>query len=452
MKAAFIGIPRFCRNKVAFFRGDGDVCFVREEADITSDLGLSSRQPARSLFTIQRVGFGHWEAAMRIKSHAAAPTAALALGLFVTLPACIVIDAIITAAPFASAASGNLGFMSPAMAEPAILTKRQSDALQTYNDAVKNFEQVLGQRRAQINSKQPLPNLPGQALYLARNNVMSAYKDLTDALPSRIGRPNKFGIPPAYFDADSEPLLDEYTKLFDLMDAPPANAQKSDTPFKDVVDLAIAIARARGLDADNAEAAGRVSLGMFFAETNGNQNIGNARSNKYKGSFQTGPSEDQNGRTKWAAIKPSIAALDPALSLRDDKEEARAGHMDHRFNHWTAVRDGLMNAHADIFPQVAAIVKTLPSPIDQMKLFELIQIVPTPTRSALKSGNLLNYKISDPTIMGYLRNNSIFAYGQADRARASATFREILDAMWLFNAKFERALAIFDEIKGQKKG
>jgi hypothetical protein len=101
---------------------------------------------------------------------------------------------------------------------------------------------------------------------------------------------------------------------------------------------------------------------------------------------------------------------------------------------------------------VAAIVKTLPSPIDQMKLFELIQIVPTPTRSALKSGNLLNYKISDPTIMGYLRNNSIFAYGQADRARASATFREILDAMWLFNAKFERALAIFDEIKGQKKG
>ena len=111
-----------------------------------------------------------------------------------------------------------------------------------------------------------------------------------------------------------------------------------------------------------------------------------------------------------------------------------------------------MNAHAEIFPQVAAIVKTLPSPIDQMKLFELIQIVPTPTRSALRSGNLINYKISDPTIMGYLRNNSIFAYGQADRARASATFREILDAMWLFNAKFERALAIFDEIKGQKKG
>ena len=389
---------------------------------------------------------------MGIKRHAAAPTAALALGLFFTPPVCIAIDAIITTAvPLASATSGNLGFMSSALAEPATLTKRQSDALQTYNNSVKTFESMLGQRRAQINSNQLLPNLPGQALYLARNNVMSAYKDLTDALPSKIGGPNKFGIPPAYFDAGSEPLLDEYMKLFDLMDAPPVNAQKPDTPFKDVVDLGIAVARAKGLDAANAEAAGRISLGLFFAETNGNQNIGNARSNKYKGSFQTGPSEDQNGRAKWAAIKKSIAAFDPALSLRDDKEEARAGSMDHRYNHWTAVRDALAGAHADLFPQVTAIARILPNPIDQMKLFELIQIIPTPTRSALKSGNLLNYRISDPTIMGYLRNNSIFAFGQADRARTSATFREILDAMWLFNAKFERALSIFGEIRAQKK-
>ena len=109
-----------------------------------------------------------------------------------------------------------------------------------------------------------------------------------------------------------------------------------------------------------------------------------------------------------------------------------------------------MNAHADIFPQVPAIVKTLPDPIDQMKLFELIQIIPAPTRSALGSGNLLNYRISDPTIMRYLRNNSMFAFGQADRARTSATFREILDAMWLFNAKFEQALARFKEIKARK--
>jgi hypothetical protein len=387
---------------------------------------------------------------MGIKSHTAAPTAALAFGLFFTPPVSIAIDAIITTvASLVPAAIGNLSFMSLAMGQPGTLTKKQSDALNTYNNAISDFESILGQRRAQINSNQRLPNLPGQALYLARINMMSAYKDLTDALPSKIGGPNKFGIPPAYFDASKEPLIDEYRALFDLLEAPPANAQKSDTPFKDVVDLAFAIARAKGLDATNAEAAGRISLGLFFAETNGNQNVGNGRSNKYKGSFQTGPSEDQNGRNKWAAIKTSIAAFDPALSRRDDKEEARVGNLDHRFNHWTAVRDGLMNAHADLLPQVTAIAKTLPNPVDQMKLFELIQIIPTPTRSALKSGNLVNYQISDPRIMGYLRNNSIFAFGQTDRARTSATFREILDAMWLFNAKFERALSKFDEIRAR---
>ncbi len=390
---------------------------------------------------------------MGITSRAAATTTALALGLVFTPPVSIAIDAIInTVASLAPAAIGHLGLISAAMGQPAALAKKQSEALKTYNDALKNFQSILVQRRAQIDSNAPLPNLPGQALYLARNNMMSAYKDLTDALPSKIGAPNKFEIPPAYFDAANEPLLDEYVNLFALMDAPPINAQKSDTPFKDVVDLGIAIARAKGLGAANAEAAGRISLGLFFAETNGNQNIGNARSNTYKGSFQTGPSEDQNGRKKWAAMKRSIAALDPALSLRDDREEARVGDLDHRLNHWTAVRDALMSAHADLFTQVTAIVNTLPNPIDQMKLFELIQIIPTPTRSALKSGNLLNYRISDPTIMGYLRNNSIFTFGHADRARTTASFREILDAMWLFNAKFEKALGKFDEIKARQKG
>src|SRR5712691_8968583 len=337
-----------------------------------------------------------------------------------------------------------------AQGQPAALTKSQSDALNTYNKAVNDFKSVLRQRRAQINSNQQLPNLSGQALYLARNNMMSAYRDLTDAVPSKLGRPNKFGIPPAYFDADNEPLLDEYTNLFNIMQAPPVNAQNSNTPFNDVVDLGKGIGRAKGLDAANADVAGRISLGIFFAETNGNQNIGNARSNKYKGSLQTGVSEDQNGQKKWAAIKRSITALDPALSGRDDKEEARVGNLDHRLNHWTAVRDALMNAHAELFPQIPAIAKTLANPIDQMKLFELIQIIPSPTKSALRSGNLAKYTISDPTIMGYLRNNSIFTFGQADRAKTSATLREILDAMWLFNDKFERAVSNFNEIKPQQ--
>jgi hypothetical protein len=384
--------------------------------------------------------------AMRIKNKCA--VAAVALGLFFMPPLSADIDATVKAvAPRVASAIANAGFMSGARAQGGALSKKQSDALETYNDAVKNFELILTQRRTQINSKRSLPNLPGQALYLARINMMSAYKDLTDAVPSKIGRPNKFEIPAAYFNADNEPLIDEYRRLFDLMEAPPENAQKSDTPFKDVVDLATAIARGKGLDAANAQAAARVSLGIFFAETNGNQNIGNARSNKYKGSMQTDPSEDRRGQRKWAALKPSIAAFDPALSLRDDKEEARAGTLDHRYNHWTAVRDGLMSAHADIFPHLPAIVKMLPDPIDQMKFFELIQIIPTPTISALRSGTLVDYRISGATNIGYLRNNSIFAFGQADRARTSATVREILDAMWLFNAKFEKALARFDEIR-----
>jgi hypothetical protein len=356
----------------------------------------------------------------------------------------------LTAVLLVVGAIAHVGFTSPAAGQVVPLTKTQSDAMNSYNDAVSRFKSVLRQRRAQIDSKQPLPDLPGQALYLARNNMLSAYKDLTDVLPSRIGRSNKFKIPPAYFDADNDPLLDEYAALFNIMQAPPNYAQKSDTPFKDVLDLGIAIARAKGLDRSNAEVAGRISLGLFFAETNGNQNIGNARSNTYKGSLQTGISEDHIGQQRWAAIKGAIAAFDPALIARDTEEEKRAANLDHRFNHWTAVRDGLMSAHADLLRQIPALVKALPDPIDQMKVFELIQIVPSPTRAALRSGNLLSYRISEPTIMGYLRNNSIFTFGRADRTRTSATFREILDAMWLFNDKFERASLKFDEIKSQR--
>jgi hypothetical protein len=376
--------------------------------------------------------------AVSLRARAAARAAALALGLLTI--------------SWLLAGIGDLSFVSRARGQPAAPTASQSDALNTYNNAVHDFKSLLSQRHAQINSKEPLPNLPGQALYLARNSMISAYKDLTDAVPAKIGRPNKFGIPPAYFDADNEPLLDEYVSLFNIMQAPPANAQSSDTPFKDVVSLGTAIARAKGLDAAHAEMAGRISLGLFFAETNGNQNIGNARSNTYKGSLQTGVAEDQNGKRKWAAIKASVAALDAALGARDSREEARVGSLDRRFNHWTAVRDGLMNAHADLFPQIPAIAKAMPNSIDQMKVFELIQIIPSPTRAALGSGNLAGARVSDPKIMGYLRNNSMFTFGRVDRARTSATFREILDAMWLFNDKFERALSKFNEIKaGQKE-
>ncbi len=333
-------------------------------------------------------------------------------------------------------------------AQPTAFTQAQLDALEAYDKALNQFKSILAERGTQITSHQSLPNLPGQALYLARVNVMSTYKDLTDELPSRIGKPNKFGIPPAYFDADIEPLVDEYRNLFNIMEAPPANAQNSVTPFEDVADLGTAIAQAKGLDGTDIGVAARISLGLFFAETDGKQNVGNARSNAYKGSLQTSQLEDRAGQKKWAKLKTSIKSF--GLVARDESEEARIGNLDHRLNHWTAVRDGLANAHADLFPQIPAIMETLPDPVDQMKVFELIQIIPTPTRAALRSASFIEYRISEPRIMGYLRNNAIFAFGQADRAKKSANFGEILAAMWLFNNKFERALAKFNQIRGGK--
>src|SRR5262249_44167183 len=146
---------------------------------------------------------------------AAARAAALVLFL---PPVSGAIDGI--AAMGTSPASGGIahvGLVSPAAAQPAALTPSQSEALNAYNSALSRFKAVLNERRAQINARQPLPTLPGKALYLARTGVIGAYKDLTDALPSKIASPNKFVIPPAYFDADNEPLIDEYLALFNVM-------------------------------------------------------------------------------------------------------------------------------------------------------------------------------------------------------------------------------------------
>ncbi|MFA5901355.1 MAG: hypothetical protein WC829_19810 [Hyphomicrobium sp.] len=363
-------------------------------------------------------------------------------GLFLTIGSLCVLHAV-----------GSFSLIEPVQAqEAATLTREQADAQATYDAAVVDFKKIIAERRAQIDGKKKLPSRPGQALYLARVKVMSSYKDLTDVLPSRIGRPNKFNVPPAYFDAAIEPLIEQYAALFRVLQAPPANAQASATPFKDVVDIGTVIARAEGLDEKTAEKAGEISLGLFYAETNGRQNIGNARSKTYMGSLQTGVSENGKGARKWAAIKGKVRKLNPDVAARDDKEEARSRGHDQRYNHWTAVRNGLMNAHAELFGQIPEIVKMVPDDIDQMKLFELIQIIPTPTRAALASGDFENYRITDPKIMGYLRNNAVFTFGKKDRAKKTATYREILDGMWLFDDKFKRAQATFKEVKSGKPG
>jgi hypothetical protein len=348
-------------------------------------------------------------------------------------------------------AAGVDAFRSATTVGAQALQKQQpTAAVAAYHKALRAFRAILAERRRQIGAKEKLPGRPGQALYLARVQLMSTFKDLTDLVPARIGRGNKLGIPPAYFDAANEPLIDEYVALFEILQAGPADAQASATPFKDVADLGRAIARAKRLDAATVDAAGRIALGIFFAETNGLQNVGNARSDKYKGSMQAGVAEDASGRRAWAVLLPRVAALDPAVAARDAKETQRIGDGDQRFNHWTAVRNGLMHGHAELFARIPAIAKLLPDEIDQMKLFQLIQIIPSPTKAALRSGSFETARVSDPKIMGYLRNNSILAFGKADRARTSAGFREILDAMWLFTEKFERARAIYAEIKAGK--
>jgi hypothetical protein len=339
-----------------------------------------------------------------------------------------------------------IGGVTSAHAQQRALSREQRRAQAAYNAALEDFKAILAKRQAQIIMGEKLPPRPGQAVYLARIKVMGTYKDLTDAIPERIGRSNKFNIPPEYFDADIEPLVEQYSTLFGGMEKPPSFAQASKTPFKDVVEIGTAIGRAQGLNRKASLAAGRIALGIFYAETNGKQNIGNTRSKKYKGSLQTGVRENRNGRRKWRAIRSKVAKLNPAVARRDAKEEARAKKIDQRYNHWTAVRNGLMNAHADLFAQLPTIMRTLPDEIDQMKFFQLIQLIPTPTRKALKSGRFLDYRITSPRIMGYLRNNSIFAFGKKDRAKKSATYREILAAMWLYNRIFLKAQTKYREV------
>ena len=196
---------------------------------------------------------------------------------------------------------GAGGIVPHAHAQPA--APSQAEALQAYNKALGDFKAVLKQRRGQIDAEAAVAGAAGAGA-LSRPQRHDEHLQGPHRRDAVADRPaNKFEIPPAYFDADNEPLIDEYLAIFAVMQAPPANAQKSETPFADIVALATAIGRAKGLSPADAEIAGRISLGLFFAETNGHQNMGNARSNKYKGSLQTGVEEDRNGQKKWVAIK-----------------------------------------------------------------------------------------------------------------------------------------------------
>src|SRR6185312_5377355 len=137
-----------------------------------------------------------------------------------------------------------IGFVASALAQADAIAQEQAEAQAAYDKALADFKKALAERRAQIDGKKKLPNLPGQSLYLTRVKVIGTYKDLTDVKPELICRPNKFKVPPAYFDADIEPHIEEYAALFKVMQAPPSFAQASATPFEDVAAIGRAIARA----------------------------------------------------------------------------------------------------------------------------------------------------------------------------------------------------------------
>jgi hypothetical protein len=71
-----------------------------------------------------------------------------------------------------AAGAGSWTLVAPAAAQPAVLTKEQSAAVGAYDTALRAFRAVLADRRKQIDGKKKLPNLPGQAVYLARLRCM----------------------------------------------------------------------------------------------------------------------------------------------------------------------------------------------------------------------------------------------------------------------------------------
>ncbi|MFL4982235.1 MAG: hypothetical protein ACJ8EN_01510, partial [Xanthobacteraceae bacterium] len=85
---------------------------------------------------------------------AAMRAAALAFGLFFALPVSNLHTIINMATSLVPANIGDLSFISPVQAQPAALTKSQSDALSAYTKAVSDFKSILSQRRAQIHSNQ----------------------------------------------------------------------------------------------------------------------------------------------------------------------------------------------------------------------------------------------------------------------------------------------------------
>src|SRR5262249_15537237 len=81
-----------------------------------------------------------------MRPRAPATKAGLALGVLLSQPA-------------------TPAFVAAAMGQPVAPAATRPDALAAYDDALSRFRAILAERRSQIEAKERLPNLPGQALY-----------------------------------------------------------------------------------------------------------------------------------------------------------------------------------------------------------------------------------------------------------------------------------------------
>jgi len=104
------------------------------------------------------------------------------------------------------------------------------------------------------------------------------------------------------------------------------------------------------------------------------------------------------------------------------------------------VRDVPDEARLPAFPAIPAIVENAAKPIDQMKLFELIPLVPSPTwarsnRATCSDSSADHHDITCATKLSCLS-------GKPTGCETSATIREVIGSdVAVQNEKFERALA-----------
>ena len=239
-------------------------------------------------------------------------------------------------------AVGTGGVSAPALA--------QSPALAAYDTALRDFRAILAERRAQIDAKRPLPNLPGQAVYLARLQG-DEHLQGPDRRGARAHRP-------AQQVRRAAGLLRRRHRAADrgvrgaVHDHAGAAGGRAGLATRRSRTSPISAGRSRAPRASmpppptRRAASPRASSSPRPTAT---RTSATPAPTPTRAACRRASRRIARGAAAWAALRPRIAALDPAVAARDDQETARVGKGDQRFNHWTAVRNGLMNAHAELF-------------------------------------------------------------------------------------------------------